>query len=51
LFNPVLPFDLDVGGTLATIYGNGYRLSNATEKSKTRLDKVFEQQPIDEHPL
>jgi hypothetical protein len=24
LFNPVLPFDLDVGGTLATIYGNGY---------------------------
>ena len=51
LFNPVLPFDLDVGGTLATIYGNAYRLSNATEKSKTRLDKVFELQPLDERPL
>jgi hypothetical protein len=48
LFNPVWPFDLEVGGTLATIYGNGYRLSNATVKSKTRLDKVFELQPLDE---
>jgi hypothetical protein len=51
LFNPVLPFDLDVGGTLATIYGNGYRLSNASEKSKTRLDKVFELQPLDERSI
>ena len=49
LFNPVLPFDLDVGGTLATIYGNGYRLSNATVKEKTRLDKYFEQQQLDAH--
>jgi hypothetical protein len=48
LFNPILPFDLDVGGTLATIYGNGYRLSNATVKSKTRLDKYFAPQPLDE---
>ncbi len=51
LFNPLLPFDLDVGGTLATIYGNGYRLSNATVKAKTRLDKYFEQQPLDEHSV
>jgi hypothetical protein len=49
LFNPVLPFDLDVGGTLATIYGNGYRLSNATVKEKTRLDKYFEQQQLGAH--
>lgn len=47
LFNPVLPFDLDVGGTLATIYGNGYRLTNATVNRKTQLDKHFEPQPLD----
>jgi hypothetical protein len=48
LFNPVMPFDLKVGDTLATIYGNGYRLSNATTKTKTSLDKYFSQQPLDE---
>ncbi len=47
LFNPVLPFDLDVGGTVATVYGNGYRLSNATAKKKTRMDKYFPQQSLD----
>lgn len=51
LFNPVLPFDLYVGPTAATVYGNGYRLSNATVKERTRLDKVFELQPLDERPI
>jgi hypothetical protein len=47
LFNPVLPFDLDVGGTVATVYGNGYRLSNKTANDQTRLDKYFPSQPLD----
>lgn len=51
LFNPVLPFDLYVGPTAATVYGNGYRLSNATVKEQTRLDKTFEPQPLDERPI
>lgn len=46
LYNPVLPFDLYAGPTQATIYGNGYRLSNATVGRKTRLDKAFSPQPI-----
>jgi hypothetical protein len=50
LFNPVLPFDLDVGGTVATVYGNGYRLSNKTASDETRLDKYFTNQPLDEQP-
>jgi hypothetical protein len=45
LYNPVLPFDTDIAGTEATIYGNGYRLSNLTQDKKD-LDKVFESQPI-----
>lgn len=45
LYNPVLPFDLDVGGTIATIYGNGYRLSNLS-KPGPALDKVFPAQPV-----
>lgn len=48
LYNPVLPFDLDAGGTLATIYGNGYRLSNASVDKKTLLDKTFSPQAIGE---
>jgi hypothetical protein len=48
LFNPVLPFDLDVGGTVATIYGNGYRLSNKTASDETKLDKYFADQALDE---
>jgi hypothetical protein len=47
LYNPVLPFELSVAGTDATVYGNGYRLSNlTTEKSKPPLDKLFPPQPI-----
>lgn len=47
LYNPVLPFELSVSGTDATVYGNGYRLSNVTtEKSRPPLDKVFPPQPI-----
>ncbi len=46
LYNPVLPFDLDAGGTVATIYGNGYRLSNASVDKKTLLDKTFSPQTL-----
>jgi hypothetical protein len=47
LYNPVLPFDLSVSGTDATVYGNGYRLSSlTTEKSRPPLDKLFPQQPV-----
>lgn len=45
LYNPVLPFDLDVSGTIATIYGNGYRLSNLSTP-RPALDKVFPAQPV-----
>ena len=45
LYNPVLPFDTDIAGTAATIYGNGYRLSNLKQDKKD-LDKVFESQSI-----
>jgi hypothetical protein len=45
LFNPVLPFDTEIAGTKATIYGNGYRLSNLDSERKD-LDKTFEHQPI-----
>jgi hypothetical protein len=43
LYNPILPFDLYVGATAATVYGNGYRLSNL---DKPALDKVFPPQPV-----
>lgn len=42
LYNPVLPFDTNISGTAATIYGNGYRLSNLKDDRKD-LDKRFEQ--------
>ncbi len=45
LNNPVLPFDTDIAGTKATIYGNGYRLSNL-EPERKDLDKSFDPQPI-----
>lgn len=45
LYNPMLPFDTDIAGTEATIYGNGYRLSNLSQERKD-LDKIFEPQPI-----
>jgi len=49
LYNPVLPFELYVGSTLATIYGNGYRLSSLGRTSVTErpaLDKLFPAQPV-----
>lgn len=48
LYNPVLPFDLFVGPTSATVYGNGYRLSSlsAREKNRAALDKTFPPQPV-----
>ena len=49
LYNPVLPFDLYAGrATADTIYGNGYRLSNATVKRRTRLDKTFSPQALNQ---
>lgn len=45
LYNPMLPFDTDISGTKATIYGNGYRLSNLKDEKKD-LDKRFEQQVL-----
>ena len=50
LYNPVLPFDLNAGGTLATVYGNGYRLSNASADKRTLLDKTFSPQPLNNVP-
>ena len=46
LYNPVLPFDTDVAGTKATVYGNGYRLSNLADDRKD-LDKNFGPQSIE----
>ncbi len=47
LYNPVLPFELFVGGTAAPMYGNGYRLSSlATKGLKPALDKTFPPQPV-----
>jgi hypothetical protein len=48
LYNPILPFDLDVSGTLATVYGNGYRLSSlGTKTTKAAvLDKIFPPLPV-----
>lgn len=45
LYNPVLPFDTNVSGTEAPIYGNGYRLSNLKRERKD-IDKVFGPQLI-----
>lgn len=49
LYNPVLPFELYVGPTLAPVYGNGYRLSSLGSSKTTNpaaLDKVFPPQPV-----
>lgn len=49
LYNPVLPFELYVGATLAPVYGNGYRLSSLGSTKNTDkpvLDKVFPAQPV-----
>lgn len=49
LYNPILPIDLDVGGTKATVYGNGYRLSSLGGTRATLaplLDKEFPAQTV-----
>lgn len=49
LYNPVLPFDTDVAGTVATVYGNGYRLSSLGARGAQRqaaLDKQFPPQVV-----
>jgi hypothetical protein len=49
LYNPILPFELNVGGTSAVVYGNGYRLSSlGTNKMTERpaLDKIFPPQVV-----
>lgn len=49
LYNPVLPFELYVGGTAAVVNGNGYRLSllgGTTATQAPVLDKVFPPQPV-----
>ena len=49
LYNPVLPIELYVGSTEATVYGNGYRLSNLGSTRSTErpaLDKLFPAQLV-----
>lgn len=46
LYNPVLPFELEVGATRAQVFGNGYRLSALTRRGGTQLDKPFPAQPV-----
>jgi len=49
LYNPIIPFELHVGSTLAVVYGNGYRLSSLGGGHGTdapALDKVFPPQPV-----
>lgn len=49
LFNPVLPLDLSVGATNATVYGQGYRLSSRGSTKATHaplLDKTFPNQTV-----
>jgi hypothetical protein len=40
LYNPVYPFETEIAGTRAPVYGNGYRLSNMKSEVKD-LDKTF----------
>jgi hypothetical protein len=48
LYNPVLPFELYVGNTVAVVNGNGYRLSSlgTRDTSPAVLDKLFPPQPV-----
>lgn len=48
LYNPVLPFDLFVSTTAATVYGNGYRLSSLghRDRAPAALDKLFPSQVV-----
>jgi hypothetical protein len=45
LFNPILPYELSVGDTVAPMWGNGYRLSRIKEKDMS-LDKRFGPQVV-----
>ena len=47
LYNPVLPFETHVGGTVAPVWGNGYRLSDRKIKDPEILDKPFDSRPIE----
>ena len=48
LYNPVLPFELYVGNTVAVVNGNGYRLSSLGQRDTNPavLDKLFSPQPV-----
>jgi hypothetical protein len=49
LYNPILPFELYVGPTVAVVNGNGYRLSSLGSGRRTDaavLDKTFPPQPV-----
>jgi hypothetical protein len=48
LYNPVLPFELYVGNTVAIVNGNGYRLSSlgTRDTNPAILDKLFPPQPV-----
>ena len=41
LYNPVLPISTVVGGTSAILWGNAYRLADATADGKTAQDKTL----------
>lgn len=47
VYDPVLPYELFAGPTQALMFGNGYRLSTATVKQKTKLDKLYGNQKVD----
>ena len=46
LYNPILPFELYAGTTLAVVSGNGYRLSLLNGPDAPALDKIFPPQPV-----
>jgi hypothetical protein len=41
LYNPVLPMVTTIGGTEAPLWGNAYRLADATANDKTAKDKML----------
>lgn len=41
LYDPVMPFTTVVGGTEANLWGNAYRLADATAAGKTAHDKIL----------
>lgn len=46
LYNPILPFELYAGTTLAVVSGNGYRLSLLSGPDAPAIDKIFPAQPV-----